>query len=256
MNGVLNGHHSFISYFQTNCEWLCVFKARVLLRGWSCYLSIVIFILQSYLLVPSADSERRLTDLAVSELVGWDYLFSDLCDTCWRSAGWWRPWHATESSDEACRWTGTRTQWRRTWNAVKSCEKGSSGLRCFYCTCLICWSQVQFQSSLGPVYWWRPWDAVKSTNKSVSGLWVEMLLMVTICVLYRPLLDRAGPCSPHCRSVLTDYCDVMLEVQLSTHWNETHTKHTIKCIIFKTLLVFCSASHFVETDTKNNNFIK
>lgn len=104
MNGVLNGHHSFISYFQTNCEWLCVFKARVLLRGWSCYLSIVIFILQSYLLVPSADSERRLTDLAVSELVGWDYLFSDLCDTCWRSAGWWRPWHATESSDEACMW--------------------------------------------------------------------------------------------------------------------------------------------------------
>lgn len=123
MNGVLNGHHSFISYFQTNCEWLCVFKARVLLRGWSCYLSIVIFILQSYLLVPSADSERRLTDLAVSELVGWDYLFSDLCDTCWRSAGWWRPWHATESSDEACTWTGTRTQWRRTWGAVKSCEK-------------------------------------------------------------------------------------------------------------------------------------
>lgn len=74
------------------------------------------------------------------------------------------------------------------------------------------------------IYWWRPWDAVRSTNKSVSGLRVELLLMVTVCVLYRPLLDRAGPCSPHCRSVLTDSCDVMLEVKLSTQWNETHTK--------------------------------
>lgn len=35
---------------------------------------------------------------------------------------------------------------------LKAAKKGSSGLRCFYCTCLICWSQVQFQSSLGPVY--------------------------------------------------------------------------------------------------------